>query len=192
MRSLTKALAPTLLAVATVVAVPLAVSYAQQQPPAPGAAPDQPPGPRGPRGDFTPPSPETMQRMLDGRLAAARAALRLSEAQLRLWAPIEELVKQGHADRMKRMQEWRERAGQRGAAPPPLPDRLDRMSQTMAERAARMKALADAMKPLYATLSDEQKAVIGPVLRQLAGPGGGMRGRHRGPRWAGPGGPVPQ
>ena len=200
MRTFSKILLPTLLA-ATVAAVPLAVGYAQQAPatpPAAGAAP----GP-GPRQGFRPPSPDTMQRMLDGRLAAAKAALRLSEAQLKLWAPVEDLAKQGHARREQRMREMQGRGG----PPVPgaelaLPDRLDRMSQMMAERATQTKAMSEALKPLYATLSDEQKAVLGPALRQLAGfgPGSGGKGRggmggHGGPRFAGPdgrGGPPPR
>jgi hypothetical protein len=46
----------------------------------------------------------------------------------------------------------------------------------MTERAEHAKALADAFRPFYASLNDEQKAVAGVVLRRaLDGPGRGRR-----------------
>jgi hypothetical protein len=47
----------------------------------------------------------------------------------------------------------------------------------MAKRAEQMKAFAEAFKPFYASLSDEQKAVAGVVLHQggRGGHGGGWR-----------------
>jgi hypothetical protein len=42
----------------------------------------------------------------------------------------------------------------------------------MTERAERAKTLADAFRPFYASLNQEQKAVAGVVLRPVfAGPG---------------------
>ena len=71
-----------------------------------------------------------------------------------------------------REQRMREMQG-RGGPPVPgaelaLPDRLDRMSQMMAERATQTKAMSEALKPLYATLSDEQKALVEKALRLAA------------------------
>ena len=40
----------------------------------------------------------------------------------------------------------------------------------MTERADRAKALADAFRPFYASLNDEQKAVAGVVLRRVGRP----------------------
>ena len=42
----------------------------------------------------------------------------------------------------------------------------------MAKRAEQMKAFADAFKPFYAALSDDQKALAGVVLREGRGPHG--------------------
>jgi hypothetical protein len=58
-----------------------------------------------------------------------------------------------------------------------LSDRLDRASERMTKRAERVKALADAFRPFYASLSDEQKAVAAVLLRRVAG------GRGQGWRW---------
>jgi hypothetical protein len=62
---------------------------------------------------------------------------------------------------------------QQGAPRPALPDRLDRASQRLAKRAEQMKAFAEAFRPFYASLSDDQKALAGVVLHQ----GHGRRGR---------------
>ena len=74
---------------------------------------------------------------------------------------------------------------------PSLADRLDRATKRMTERAQRMQAFTEAFKPFFASLSDEQKAVAGIVMRDMRG--GGMRGPGR--RWAmerGPGAPDTQ
>lgn len=190
MSKMKKILLPTLLAAATALGVSHVASIAQQAP--------------GPGGQMRaerrpPPSPETMQRLLDGRIASAKTMLRLTEAQQKLWAPVEELVRKSHADRAKRMEEFRQNQAPGGRGGPradvPLPDRLDRMSQAMATRAQNAKAMADAVKPLYASLSDEQKQVLGPALRELTGfgPGRGHGGRHgQFGRRADAGGPPPQ
>jgi broad specificity phosphatase PhoE len=79
------------------------------------------------------------------------------------------------ADRQKRRQERAERR-QQGAAPPSLPDRLDRAAQRIGER---LKAFNTVFKPFYASLTDEQKSLARVVLREATGGGHGF---HR--RWA--------
>jgi hypothetical protein len=168
-----------LAAAAVAAAVPAAMVFAQA------------PGPQ--RGAGM--SAEVRARLLEGRLAMAKTALSLNGDQLKLWAPVEEHLRARAAERQKRWQErqqMREQARQSGTSPqrPSLPDRLDRASERMAQRAERMKAFAAVFKPFYASLNDEQKAVAGVVLRQVRGHGMGGRG----PRWASrqgpPGGPV--
>ena len=127
------------------------------------------------------PSAETMQRMQDGRIAMITGALKMNEAQLKLWAPVEAKIREGQAERMKRMQTMMEQR-QAGAARPDMVERMERMSQMMAERAERTKAFLAVFKPFYATLSDDQKKVIGPLMAQMQGGGMGHRG-HRG-GWA--------
>ena len=147
-------------------------------------------------------SPDARNRLqagrLEGRIAEMKEALKLNDAQLKLWAPVEQQIRARYAARKQAHQEFMERIEQRhqqgGAAERlPLPDRLDRASKRMTERAQRMQAFAGAFKPFYESLSDEQKAVSGIVLKGMRG-GDGMRGPGR--RWAmehhmrrGPGGP---
>ncbi len=156
-------------------AIPAAAAFAQAQ--------DQ--QPRRPAG----PSPETLARLQDGRIAMIKETLRLNEAQLKLWAPVEAQMRASFAARQKAREERRQ-ARQQGAGAPSLPDRLDRASQRMAERAEQMKAFSEVFRPFYASLSDDQKAVAGVVLRQSFGGGRGFHGHGR--RWAMEGAPRPE
>lgn len=124
-------------------------------------------------------SPELRARLHDGRLAMIRESLKLNDAQLKLWSPVEAQLRASFDARQKARAERRE-ARERGPGErPSLADRLDRMSQRMTDRAERAKALATAFRPFYASLSDDQKAVAGVVMRQaLRGHGG--RGWHHG------------
>lgn len=151
-------------ALALPVTIPVAAALAQT------AAPP-PPGP--PR--FEGRSPETRSRLFDGRMAMARESLKLTEQQLALWMPIEAQLRATFAARQKARADREARLQSGDRAPLAPPDRLDRASQRAAERAERLKALAQAFRPFYASLSDEQKAVAGVVLRPAFGdhgPGG--------------------
>ena len=110
-------------------------------------------------------SPEVLARLHDGRMAMIKELLKLNEAQLKLWGPVEAQLRTRFAARQKARAERRERF-ERRAERPSLADRLDRKSQRMAQRAERAKAFAEAFRPFYASLSDEQKAVAGVVLRR--------------------------
>jgi hypothetical protein len=113
------------------------------------------------------PSPEMIARLQDGRIAMAKAALKLSDAQLKLWAPLEEQIRLSLSERAKARQE-REQAREQ-AAERSLADRLELRSQAMTQRAERMKAFTASFKALYATLTDEQKPLAGLVLRAAGG-----------------------
>ena len=136
-------------------------------------------------------SPETRTRLDEGRLAMAKTALRLTADQEKLWAPLETQVRDVFKDRAEKYaerQKMREERKADGADDKraDLSERFDKMSQNMSERAERMKAFAAAFKPFYASLSDAQKDVLKPLVRDLA-PGFGGRG-HKGGRWAHGGG----
>jgi hypothetical protein len=124
-------------------------------------------------------SPDVIARLQDGRIAMAKEALKLNDAQLKLWAPVEQQLRARFAERRERMAKWRQgqQQGQPGerAGQPSLPDRLDRASERMAQRAERLKAFNAVFRPFYDSLNDEQKAVAAVVLQ------GGHHGAHR---WA--------
>jgi hypothetical protein len=143
-------------------------------------------------------TPETRSRLENGRLAMVKAALQLTPDQEKLWSPVESEVRAAFKVREDRRAEWQKKREERkaeNATPgerkrPDLAQRFDKMSKNMSERADRMKAFSSAFSPFYASLSDEQKDVLRPLMKQLA-PGGG-RGEGHGHRWAfggwGPGG----
>ena len=124
------------------------------------------------------PTPETMQRLQDGRIAMAVTALKMTDEQLKLWAPVEAQIRAGAAARLKNMQAMEE-SRKAGAPRPEIPERLEKMSQWMSDRAERSKAFVAVFKPFYASLTAEQKNVVGPLLAQLQG---GRHGHHG--RWA--------
>lgn len=135
-------------------------------------------------------SPETRERLEDGRLAMAKTALKLNADQEKLWSAVEEEVRAGfkareaqRAERQKMREEWRKsRADDKDAKAPrtDLSERFEKMSERMTERAERMKAFATAFKPFYASLSDEQKDVLRPLMRDLMRGEGGHGGKHWG------------
>jgi hypothetical protein len=125
------------------------------------------------------PSAEVRGRLFDGKMAMIREALKLTDAQQKLWAPVEAQLRAARTARLKAFADHKMRpdAGDHERLAPP--DRLDRASQRAAARAEHIKALAEAFRPFYASLSDEQKAVATVVFRPM------LRGRgFGGRRWA--------
>lgn len=150
------------------------------------------------RGGWHNMTPETRTRLEEGRIAMVKAALQLNADQEKLWAPVETNVRDTFKAREEKRAEWAKKREERRADKsdaqskrPDLSERYERMSKHLGERADRLKAFSSAFTPFYASLSDEQKDVLRPLMRQLT-PGFGHGGRG-GPHWAfgggwGPGG----
>jgi hypothetical protein len=105
-------------------------------------------------------SAEDRAVLLDARIGAIKAALRLSANQEKLWAPVEAIIRKNAALRDQRVQDTRDRMAQSREAMPRAFDpiaRLRNQADRMAARAGRMREFADAAAPLYASLSDDQK-----------------------------------
>lgn len=105
-------------------------------------------------------SAEDRAVLLDARIGAIKAALRLSADQEKLWAPVEAIIRKNAALHDQRVQEMRGRMAQSREAMPPAFDQIARLrnqADRMAARAGRMREFADAAAPLYASLSDDQK-----------------------------------
>ena len=180
MKTLSRALAITLLAATVPASIVLAETEQGDQ-----AKSEQSEVKRGP-------SPETLARLEDGRIALIKAALKLTPEQEKLFAPVEEKIRAGFADRRKAREEWAKRreefrANKGKHEQVSLPERMEKRSQRLTEAAAKMteraqkaKEYAEVLKPLYASLTDEQKAVASQVLGHFGRDGRG----HRGPRWA--------
>lgn len=148
-------------------------------------------------------SVEDRQAFVDARLAGAKAGLRLTPEQEKLWGPVEtaaRAIATERLERMEQMRKWREsRRENRGEARerPDFMGTIDRMADNRAKSAANLTAFRDAMKPLWASLDERQKRLLPQLVRpmraELRGMGGrGERGgwhhrRHHGggegPRW---------
>ena len=167
--------------VAIVAAASFTASSVGAQTAAPAAPPAEP--------------PKWMQRwvddraaMLDARLAGLKAGLRLTPDQEKLWGPFEAAVREFAESRMARMQGMMERAEKdegpdmTGPSASPI-DRLDRLAARLSDIGAALKKIADAGKPLYASLDDEQKRMFGFLSHEMMrmGRGDGGMGAMMGP-----------
>jgi hypothetical protein len=154
-----------------------------QQPASPTPPPATPPAttqptpqseaapPRGPRG----PSAEDRAAFFDARIAAIHAGLRLTPDQERLWPPVESAVR----DMARQMSELRAQR-QAQAAPTDPVERMARMGEMSTKRGQALTRLADAARPLYGSLSDDQKRRLRTLMRAPGRDGERGMGRNRG------------
>jgi LTXXQ motif family protein len=123
-------------------------------------------------GDQQPSHGERMQHwaadretMLDAKLAGMKAGLQLTLDQEKLWGPFESAVKDAAKARMDAMQQMMQTREQ-GEHMSPI-DHLEAMADRLAQGATDIKKIADAAKPLYASLDDSQKHKFGMLGRML-------------------------
>ena len=120
---------------------------------------------------------------VEARLAYIRTALKITDAQQPQWNAFADGARKLAAEREKTMNEWREkRMAQRQGEHqrPSLIERLGRAQQMHAAAIARLNETLAVLKPLYESLSPEQKKVADVVLVPQRGFGrghGGPRGR---------------
>ncbi|WP_181832476.1 Spy/CpxP family protein refolding chaperone [Bosea caraganae] len=116
------------------------------------------------RGEWRERRAEQMATRLDERLTKLRADLKLKPEQGPLFDTLAGVVKQGAQQRRERWASMREQRETFRHAD--IMERLDAMAGRQAERAQRTKVLADAVRPLWTTLSDEQKTVLRRSVRE--------------------------
>jgi len=135
---------------------------------------------------------------IDGRIAFLKAELKITDAQQAKWDDFEKVLRANAAERKAQAEKFRaERQAQRAefqkkaeeakaqGQPVPRPERkqlgaVERMElrqKMMKAHLETQEKVLDAFKPLYATLTDEQKKTADELFAQ--GFGGGHRG-HRG------------
>ena len=126
------------------------------------------------RGDRARMSTEDRQALTDARIAAIRTGLKLTPDQEKNWPAVETAIRNLSKQRADRM-------AARGDAPRQrdLIARMRARAETMGERAAGLKSLADASEPLYKSLDDGQKRRLRVLQRQAMRPDVGPRGRRR-------------
>lgn len=133
---------------------------------------------------------------IDGRLAFMKAELKITAAQEPQWAAFEKVMRDNatemkarvekmQADRKKAFEERKKAADEAKAAgkePPAIKrpsavERMERMQEFAKVRMDRQAKLLTAFKPLYASLSDDQKKVADGLFARHGGPGShGQRG----------------
>ena len=122
------------------------------------------------------PGPADLKAFTDARVAALKAGLALTPGQEKNWPPVEQAIREMAQARQARMAEWREHV-KTGDAIAKLRFRADSLEQ----RAAELKKLADAAEPLYRTLTDDQKQRLRVLVRATMRHGHRYAGwRHRG------------
>lgn len=120
------------------------------------------------------PSAEDTAALIDARVAALKAGLKLSAAQERHWPAVEIAIRDLAKQRAERMAA--RRSARSGDNPSPRPDAIERLrrgADAMTSRATALKQLADAAAPLYQSLDDGQKQRFALLLRM-----GRSDGRH--------------
>ena len=124
-------------------------------------------------------APEDRAAMVDARIAAVHAGLKLNADQEKLWPPVETAVRDFAKLRI-------DRANARMNAGPPDADRaedpvarLRQRAEDMGATSAALKKIADAADPLYKTLDEGQKRRLSMLTRHHGPFGGGEDGsRH--------------
>ena len=91
--------------------------------------------------------PMTWQAFTDPRIAALKIALKLTPAQEKNWPAVEQALRDISKERLAR-REARAAAGQ----PIDATERLSEHADALTARAAALRRLADAEKPLYQSL----------------------------------------
>ncbi len=125
---------------------------------------------------------ENAKALTDARIAALKAGLELTPDQEKNWSPLEASLRDLAKQRMERFAQWREQRKEGDEHRDAL-QRLQRISDRLATRAANLKSVSEAAKPLYDSLDDAQKSRFGRLLlasfdRRHEGGFGEHRWRH--------------
>jgi septal ring factor EnvC (AmiA/AmiB activator) len=165
---------------AAAVAATLAIAQPQPIPPAGTNAPAQersePREDRAERHDRSDRREEWRQRRaeraaarLNERLARLRTDLNLTPEQVPAFEKLEALIKRNAEERRERFAKMREQRDTWRYAD--IMERLDMMANRQSDRAARSKELADAVRPLWESMSDTQKTIARRAVREAMSEG---------------------
>ena len=110
-------------------------------------------------------------RHIDGRIAYLKAELKITPQQEPQFERVAQAMREDAAARDQAMQKLRADRGQ----PKNAVERLELRQQFAAQRAQQSQRFLDAFKPLYASLSDDQKKAADEMLTHH-----GHRGHWRG------------
>jgi LTXXQ motif family protein len=103
------------------------------------------------------------EAVLEAKLIGMKAGLKLTADQEKLWGPFEAAVQDAQKARMDAMQDMMEGRDEQMS---PI-DRLDAMADRLSKAAADVTQIADAARPLYASLDETQKHQFVTLGRML-------------------------
>lgn len=112
---------------------------------------------------------ERMKARMDERLARVREELKLKPEQVPAWERLEALLRKRSSEGAERWTQMRETRDRLRHAD--LMEKIDARAQRLGERAGTAKELADTVRPLWTTLSDEQKTVLRRSVREAMAQG---------------------
>lgn len=125
-------------------------------------------------------NPEDRAALVDARIAAVHAGLRLNADQEKLWPPVETAVREFAKLRIDRanarMNAGPGDAGRDADRPEDPVARLRQRAEDMGATSAALKKIADAADPLYKTLDEGQKRRLAVLTRHRGPFGGGEDG----------------
>lgn len=109
---------------------------------------------------MTHPSTEDLKSLTDAHVAMIKAALQLTPDQEKYWPAVEDAMRARGKNRQARVERLAELRDSSPAAA--LHERnpvelMQRRAESLGQRAADLKKVADAWEPLFKTLSDDQK-----------------------------------
>jgi LTXXQ motif family protein len=165
------------IAVAALLAGTGSYAFAQQTPAPNAPAASQDRGQPERRG----PSQDEFNRLIDARIAAIEAGLKLTSDQEKLWTPVENAIRTSASERFSRFEQFSANRDQRQSMD--FMQRLERRSTMMTEGAQRSATVTTALRPLWDTFSEDQKRIAPRLLREvvdMGGPGRPERGDRRG------------
>jgi hypothetical protein len=124
-------------------------------------------------------NPEDRAALVDARIAAVHAGLKLNAEQEKLWPPVEAAVRDFAKLRIDRANARMNAAPGDADKPDDPVARLRQRADDMGATSAALKKIADAADPLYKTLDEGQKRRLAVLTRHRGPFGGGEDGPPR-------------
>jgi hypothetical protein len=109
---------------------------------------------------MTHPSAADLNSLTDARVAMIKAALQLTPDQQKYWPAVEDAIRaraKSRQARLERVAELRDSGPMEALHEHNPVELMQRRAESLSQRAADLKKVADAWEPLYKTLSQDQK-----------------------------------
>jgi hypothetical protein len=109
---------------------------------------------------MTHPNAADLKSLTDARVAMTKAALQLTPDQEKLWPAVEDAIRaraKNRQARLERVAELRDTSPVEALQERNPIELMQRRAESLNQRAADLKKLADAWQPLYKTLTEDQK-----------------------------------